>query len=189
MTETKMKTLKKRYRSGEKAFTRAEYDRLLSVINTTEEEVMVKLAVATGMRREDLANAKWSGISEDDMTLTFWEQKKRRFWTVPLPNDMMQLLRKYRHSLGRNARKQETIFPLCGRSAYRRLQALCERAGIPKRPFHALRATCIKFCQKAGWTPEQVSKLTGDTIAVIQEHYATPSSAEMQEVAREKPII
>ncbi|WP_226990803.1 hypothetical protein [Methanosarcina acetivorans] len=40
------------------------------------------------------------------------------------------------------------MFPFAGRTAYKRLhkrlQAYCERAGIQKRPFHALRATCIK---------------------------------------------
>jgi len=75
------------------------------------------------------------------------------------------------------------------RTAYRRVQDLCDRAGIPRRPFHALRATCIKFAQIAGWSPEQVAELTGDTIRVIQEHYATPSKQEMCELVREKEIV
>jgi len=33
-----------------------------------------------------------------------------------------------------------------GRTAHRKLQMYCDRARIPRRPFHALRATCIKFC-------------------------------------------
>jgi integrase len=83
----------------------------------------------------------------------------------------------------------EYIFSKTGRTAYTRLQKYCDKAGIPRRPFHALRATCIKRCQAAGWSIEQVAKLTGDTIAVIQEHYSWPSSSEMQEVAMEKPVI
>jgi hypothetical protein len=47
----------------------------------------------------------------------------------------------------------------------------------------------VKFCQKNNWTVEQVSKLTGDTIAVIQQHYSTPSNSEMQEVVEMKAII
>lgn len=70
-----------------------------------------------------------------------------------------------------------------------KLQEYCDLAGIERRPFHALRATCVKFCQKNNWTVEQVSKLTGDTIAVIQQHYSTPSNSEMQEVVEMKAII
>ena len=42
---------------------------------------------------------------------------------------------------------------------------------------------------RAEWSDEQVSALTGDTIAVIQEHYMTPSKDEMKEVTEMKPII
>lgn len=40
-----------------------------------------------------------------------------------------------------------------------------------------------------GWRVEEVAKLTGDTIAVIQEHYSTPSDMEMQEAVVMKAII
>jgi len=43
--------------------------------------------------------------------------------------------------------KGEFLFPFSGRTAYNRLQAYCECAGIQKGSFHALRATCIKFAQ------------------------------------------
>jgi integrase len=69
--------------------------------------------------------------------------------------------------------QSEYLITYSGRTANRKLQAYCDKARIPRRPFHALRATCIKFCQAAGWAPEQVSKLTGNTIAVIPEHYST----------------
>lgn len=100
---------------------------------------------------------------------------------------MMQLLVKYRNSLGKEIGKE--VLPFCGRTAHYRLQRLCIKAGIPKRPFHALRATCIKFCQAAGWSVEATAKHVGDTILVIQEHYTTPSQSEMKEFAQGKPII
>jgi integrase len=79
---------------------------------------------------------------------------------------------------------------LCSKTAYNMLQRNLSKLGFKENvPFHALRATCIKLCQKAGWTPEQTSKHVGDTIRVIQEHYSTPSIEEMKSVTRSKPIL
>ena len=47
---------------------------------------------------------------------------------------------------------------------------------------HACRATCIKFAHNAGWSDEQISKLTVDKISTIQEHYMTPSADEIRTV-------
>jgi integrase len=178
---------RERYRSGEKALTPREYRELISVIDRQEDEVLIKLAVSIGARREDLASIKVKDIDLDELKLSFYEQKKRRIHTVPLSPEMARLIKQLLNSRGKNPGQR--LFTFTGRTAYSRLQLYCDKAEIPRRPFHALRATCIKRCQAAGWTPEQVSRLTGDTIAVIQEHYSYPSSSEMQEVASSKPLI
>ena len=183
----RMKPRKERYKTGEKALTRQEYDKILLVIEKLEDKVLIKLAVSTGIRREDIVNIKWADVNEKELLITFQERKKRRIWKVYVSREMIQLLKIYQNTI--KDRKQKTILPFCGRTAYRRLQELCEKAGINKRPFHALRATCIKFCQAAGWSPEETAKHVGDTIAVINAHYLTPSDAEMREVAMEKMII
>lgn len=178
---------KERYRSGEKALTPREYEKLISVIDRQDDEVCIKLAVSIGARREDLAGIKVKDIDLDELKLSFFEQKKRRIHTVPLSPEMARLIRQLLHSRGKN--QSSDLFPYTGRTMYDRLQRYCDKAEIPRRPFHALRATCIKRCQGAGWSIEQVSRLTGDTIAVIQEHYSYPSSSEMHEVAQLKPVI
>jgi len=178
---------KERYRSGEKALTPKEYDKLFSVVDRLEDEVCFKLAISIGARREDLANIKVKDIDIDELKLSFYEDKKDRIHTVPLSPEMARLIKQLLNSRGKN--QTVDLFPFTGRTMYDRLQKYCIKADIPTRPFHALRATCIKRCQAAGWTPEQVAKLTGDTIFVILEHYAWPSSSEMQEVAMEKPVI
>jgi integrase len=201
---------KDRYRTGEHALSQREYDKLVSVIDHLEDEVMIKLAVSTGIRREDLCHGtikrkrvdkstkkitdykmitgiKISDIDFDERKLSFMESKKNRIMDVPLSDNILVLIRKLINSRGKN--QNEYLISFSGRTAHRKLQMYCDKAGIPGRPFHALRATCIKFCQAAGWAPEQVSKLTGDTIAVIQEHYSTPTNAEMLAVVQDKPII
>ena len=177
---------KERYRTGEKAFTRTEIDKLLASCATIEDELLLKLGVSLGLRREDIINIKVIDVDLNNSTISHYERKKSRLRVVPIGDNTKQLIIKYLHTIPKN---QKQLFKFSGSTAYRKLQKLCDLANIPRRPFHALRATCVKFCQNAGWTPEQVSELTGDTIRVIQEHYATPSRAEMSEVMKEKEVI
>jgi integrase len=178
-------------RTGEKSLTPKEYQKILTVCNTLEEEVLMKMAVGLGLRRRDIASVKISNIDLAEGKLTYHEHKKNRDRTVPLGPDLTQLLRKYISSLPKD---QAFLFKwgkgkYGDRTAHRRLTFLCDRAGIPQRPFHALRATCIKFKQAEGWPVEATAKLIGDTIAVVQEHYATPSDAELRELMKEKEAI
>jgi integrase len=176
---------RERYHSGEKALTRAEYEKLLSACDTFEDELFIRFAIATGLRREDFVNVKIGDIDTKNKLLSFYERKKKRNRTIPLSNDLCQLIEKYKKIIPKG---QEKLFPFSSRTAYNRLQELCKKAGIAPRPFHALRATCMKFCQHAGWTLEQTAALVGDTIEVVQEHYLTPSFDEMREVVEEKKI-
>lgn len=185
-----MKLASDRYKSGEKALTRQEYDKLIAVITDLQDELLIKMAVATGIRREDLCNIKFNDVLLKDSQLIFWESKKSRQRTIDLPESVIVLIKKFYGSLDRESlKKREYLFDFVGRTAYRHFNEWCVVAGIPERPFHALRATCIKFCHAAGWSDEQISKLTGDKISTIQEHYMTPSVDEMREVTQGKAIV
>lgn len=181
-----MVTKKERYRTGEKALTRKEYDEVLSVCGSLEDRVMVMLAVSLGLRRGDLVRVRVGNIDFINHQLTYLEKKKGdRVRIVPLGSRLEQEIRML---IGTIPKEQDTLFSFKDRQAYNRFNSLCEKAGIGPRPFHALRATCVKFCQAGGWSPEQVSELTGDTIEVIQAHYATPSQGEMAEIMRSKEV-
>jgi integrase len=175
------------YRTGEYALTRGEYEKLLQAAGSIEDRVMVMLGASLGLRRGDLVRVKVSDVDFKNNALSYHEKKKGdRIRTVPIgPRMALEL----KILMGTLAAGQETVFTFKDRQAYNRWITLCDVARIPRRPFHALRATAIKFAQAAGWTPEQVAELTGDTIKVIQEHYATPSRAEMGELVKAKEII
>jgi len=187
---------RERYTTGEKALSLDEWELLKPCIENLEDEVMLKLAVSTGIRREDLGYSEKhnSGIRISDITeledktgkMKFFEHKKNRIYEVPISKEMMRLIKLLINS---RDKKEPFLITYSGRTCHRRLQEYCDKAGIPRRPFHALRATCIKLCQLNKWRVEEVSKLTGDTIAVIQEHYSTPSEGEMQDAIRKKAII
>lgn len=180
-----MKLQSSKYKSGEKALSKKEYNKLIAAIDNIEDELLVKMAITTGLRREDLCNVKVSNINLSDGILTFHEQKKGLDRPIYLNPDIVQLITKFL----KTQEKRSKLFSFSGRTAYRHLNKWCCVAGIPERPFHALRATCVKFCQQAGWSATEVSKLTGDSIRVIQEHYSTPSDGEMKAAITEKRII
>jgi integrase/recombinase XerD len=176
---------RERYRSGQKSFTKNEFQRLMSKVGVLEDEILLTLAVNTGLRRRDITSIEIQNINLKERTTTYYENKKRRWRTIFLSSEMARRLEIYFNTL---PKKQKQLFKFNDRTAYNRLNKYCTLAGIPNRPFHALRATCVKFCQAAGWTPEEVAELTGDTIRVIQEHYSTPSLMEMKETTEKKPV-
>ena len=191
-----MKLNSSKYKSGEKALSRKEYEKLISVIDNFGDELLIKLAVSTGIRREDVCNIKIKNINFEDGILLFHESKKDKTdkvtkevtecWrSIYLDTSIVSLIKKYLNTQGR----REKLFPFSGRTAYRNLNHWCRIAEIPERPFHSLRATCYKFCQEAGWGTERAAKHIGDSVRVAQEHYATPSEGEMREAVRERPII
>ena len=186
------------YTSGEDALTEPEIHAVLGAAADFEAEVLLRLAISTGIRREDLVRVRMEGVDLEAARVRYRESKKRRQWEAQVGGEMLSALRKWVHALPSGS---EWLFPSShgpkgrksghrsGRWAYNVFQAALDGANLDRRPFHALRATCVKLCQRRGWTPEQVSRLTGDRISTIQRHYATPSRDEMGQVAREKPLL
>jgi integrase len=173
----------------DKAFTRREVDLLLQEVDRIEDEVLIRLAVTTGMRRLDVASIEIKNIDLKEGNVTFHEHMKKRWRTLTLSLDVLKAMKMYLNSLSAKDRKRKYLFPFMDRAAYNHLRVLCDRAGIPRRPFHALRGTCVKLCQEAGWSVVETAKLVGDTVAVVQLHYTTPSDAELAEAVREKAIL
>ncbi len=175
------------YRTGEHSLSRKEYGRLLDACSSIEDELMVKVGVSLGLRRYDLTHVMIADIDLDERTMSYHEKKKgNRIRTVYLSGKLAQLIVKYLKTIPNT---QTRLFSFCDKTAYNRLQNLCDIARIPRRPFHALRATCIKFHHAAGWDEEQTAELVGDSIRVIQDHYATPSKSEMREATETKDVI
>ena len=200
-----MKNYKSKSTSGEKAFSKSDWKKFIAVVDNLEDEVLYTLIVTCGFRRADICHGKSkkyigskqisviTGILVEDINLgdnpsiTYKEWKKNRTRTIYITESTKVLIKKLLNSRGKN--QPQYLINYSGATGYRRLQDYCDKAGVDRRPIHALRATCIKFCRAAEWSDEQVSALTGDTIAVIQEHYMTPSKDEMKEVTEMKPII
>lgn len=186
-----------RYKTGEKALTPQQQEKLLMALDSYRDEVLIKLELGLGCRRSDIVRIEWSNVNEHDNGITYHEKKKGdRTHTAFVSDDIIMMLK--RHQRLSNGKY---IFPgvknklshLSDRTAYDIFNRAMKRAGIirPNQcwPFHALRATCIKNCQRFKWSAEQTAAHVNDSVRVIQEHYTTPSMFERAQVAKEKPII
>lgn len=188
-----------RYRSGRDALTDEEIRKLMASCRTREEETLLSLAIASGMRREDIVAVKVGEIqdltseSEPAVSIKFWEKKKRRWYVVRIGGTAARNVLSRIHELKRS----QWLFPshhsarahLASRSAYNILHRVLARANLRPRPFHSLRATCIKQCKRLGWSMEEVMEHTGDSWRTVQEHYLTPTYEEMTALAKRKPLV
>lgn len=211
-----MKLYSDRYKSGEKALSREEYQKLIESISDIQDELLVTMGVGTMLRREDLTSVENAKINLQDRTLFFHEHKKdhlmrhpkkpgqrlgdpiiengkvvkqEKWRTIDLQPKLVTLIEKYWKTMSKEERKRKYLFTFRGRQAYNRFNAWCKVVGIPERPIHSLRATGIKFCHAAGWLDEEIAKITGDSIATIQAHYMVPSVSEMREVTEKKTTL
>jgi len=143
--------------------------------------------VTTGIRREDIVGIDLSNIDWQNNTLTFWEQKKRRFWTVPLEADTVTTLKMYINTLPKGQKK---LFNFTGRTAYNHLQGYLKKANIKKKiPFHALRTTFVKRSKELGRDIKAVQQITGDSERTILKHYSEWTMDELKEIIDKKSII
>lgn len=184
------------YKTGEFAFTETEVTQLLLSTEDFRNYVFLKTAIASGIRRGDIVALQWSGVDFDHGAITYWQNKKRRSHTCYVSPAVMQDLKRLRSISNNNhyvfdggSEKKYGQGHISSRSAYDVLQRSCKKAGLKGRPFHALRATCIKLCQKRGWSAAQTAKHVDDTIRVIQVHYEAPSVGEREQVAKDKAIV
>ena len=186
------------YKSGRDALTKHQVEKLLLSFDRTYEKALIHLTIAAGLRRIDVVNLKRNDFDPDTGKLIFYEHKKRRTREITIPSqEAIQSLRLHLNS----SRKSKWLFPspllgkkykdnhVSDRQAYDIFNEHLDKIGLKRRPFHSLRATCIKLCDEQGWTAVETAELVGDTVRVVQEHYQTPSNEQMNNLAKNKPII
>lgn len=164
------------YRSN--SLTIEEQELLLKFTDSYEDEVLFKLALYGGLRRADVVGIEIANINFQERTLRFWEQKKRRYWTIPIKDSLMHSLKKYVAI----KKGERFLFDFSDRTAYNKLQRTLKRAGITKNiSFHDLRRSMIKTAKKRGISRGAVAQITGDSIRVIERYYENLDMDELHE--------
>jgi len=187
---------RKQYRTGEHSLSVEEANKLLNTCSDFTEKILLKVAIYGGIRRGDIVRLSWKDIDFQERTVSYDEKKKSRNRTIYFSKELMNEIKQLRSI----HKEEHYLFPgrsnlkygkghISSKTAYNILQRNLVAARINQRPFHSLRATCVKLCQARGWSVEQAAKHIGDTVRVVQEHYSTPSVSEMKELSQEKQIL
>ncbi|HWF36951.1 MAG TPA: site-specific integrase [Candidatus Acidoferrales bacterium] len=142
----------------------------------------------TGFRGFDAADLKWSEVDLRERSISRVTHKRRKSVWVSLHPELHFALEteceKQRPQLAdRVLLNPDTGRPMTRPGLYRRIKVLGERAGVERAHPHRFRDTLAVDLLAKGATPYDVSKILGDTIAVIEEHYA-PYVKELRERGR-----
>lgn len=181
-----------------KALSESQIVKLLSVCETTEDSILIKLAIEFGLRRGDITNLLIENVKLDEQLLYFSEQKKGgRIRKLPIRPWLCTELRQFINAINGT---RKTLFSFSSdRTAYNRLQEIYCKAGyskkvrhgkgfrfVPPFPFHALRGTCYKRLRAEGKTLEFAVAWLGDTIGVASQHYGVVTEAELEDAVRKE---
>jgi integrase len=174
--------------TGEKALTEEEYKKVLSFADTGEKKLLLMIGAGLGIRRFDMSRIIVRNINFNDHTIVYLEKKKHDApHTVPLPQSLEQELKIYINDQKKGI--NDRLFSVHDRQLCNWFYEMLQNANISKRGIHSLRGTCVKLCQKQGWSIEQTAKLINDRVSTVQEHYSVPSASELADCMRTKNII
>lgn len=180
-----MTRITKRY-TGDLALTRDEYDRLISVADNFEDRLLLMIGVSIGCRRSDIVRMKLENINLNRHEISYYEKKKGdRIRTVPIPPKLETELKLY---MVEQKRKSGNIFSFKDRQAWNRFNAMCDRAGVTRRPIHSLRSTCVFFLMEAGFSVAECAKIIGDNESTVFKHYLGCTNTYMNDKMRKLVI-
>jgi integrase len=119
----------------ERRLEEGEEERLMAVVSP-EMRNIIYLALETAMRREEIANLRWSRIDLERRTATLYETKNGETRTIPLSPPALEILRALRpESNGRDDR----VFTQTPSAITQAMRRACRNAELPDLRFHDLR--------------------------------------------------
>ena len=185
-------------RAGENALSIDEVYKLLFSIEDSYASAIISLCIATGMRRHDLACLKRENYDRVNMTITFYEKKKRINRTIPIPSITAV---NFINSHLDNARESVWLFPspkqtgkykdahVSDRHIYDIFNESLDNVGLERRTLHSLRATCLQLAFLNGWNLIDGCNLIGNKLATSQFHYDVQNHGNMKDLAKNNPIF
>jgi integrase len=166
----------------ERVLTAIEQEGLLK--NSPHElVVIIKLALSTGMRRDEVLFLKWEWVNlqEGFITLPLTHTKSKKSRRVPINAVVRQILREANLESGRP--EKGLVFHVSSTDygsrtwLQRAFKEACTRAGIEGVRFHDLRHTTATRLVEAGIPLHAVAELLGHSSVRMTERYSHPQES------------
>ena len=144
----------------ERRLRAGEWERLLEASRETRNPFLfplVQLALATGMRRGELLNARWTDLNWTASTLHIPLTKNGDPRTIPLSSQAKHVLAGQGLAWSNEAR----IIPISAEAAKLGWQRLTKRAGIEDLHFHDLRHEAVSRFFELGLSVPEVALISG----------------------------
>ncbi|WP_407193819.1 site-specific integrase [Bradyrhizobium sp. STM 3566] len=161
----KMRMRTRRLRPG-------ELNTLLKATRSCRRPVIVQIiqfALATGMRRGEIANMQWKDLDLKRRLLTIPVTKNGHARTIPLSNDAIK-------KLPRRCSIDGRVFSMTGNAIHLAWDRITERAGLDDLRFHDLRHEAISRFFELGLTIPEVATISGHRDATMLLRYAHATS-------------
>ncbi|WP_245163375.1 site-specific integrase [Bradyrhizobium vignae] len=131
---------------------------------------IIQFALATGMRRGEIADMQWKDLDLKRRLLTIPVTKNGHARTIPLSNGAIKSLPKRCSIDGR-------VFSMTGNAIHLAWDRITERAGLDDLRFHDLRHEAISRFFELGLTIPEVATISGHRDATMLLRYAHASSS------------
>ncbi len=130
---------------------------------------IIQFALATGMRRGEIANMRWKDLDLKRRLLTIPVTKNGHARAIPLSNEAVKALPRQRSFGGH-------IFSMTGNAIHLAWDRITQRAGIDDLRFHDLRHEAISRFFELGLTIPEVAAISGHRDATMLLKYAHAAS-------------
>lgn len=170
----------------ERFLSRVEADKLIAAAKAPHIRLFILIALNTGARRGAILDLDWGRVDFEHRLIFFRragraESKKRRA-TVPINDALIGPLQE-----AAKTATTEWVIEYRGRKAGNIRHAFersVERAGIPYCTRHDLRRTAASWMMMGRVPVEEIAKMLGDTVEMIEKVYGRFSPDYLREAAR-----
>lgn len=138
-----------------------EYDRLLSVADEAMQK-LIKVAVATGLRKDNLLSLDWSQVDLSSARITV-TLKGNKLHSIRMPPET-------RAALATDTRRKGKVFDTT--NFRRRWDKAVEAAGLADFRFHDLRHTCASWARMEGADLADICEALGHSNIAVTMRYA-----------------
>ena len=165
-------------------FSAEDIKKMKDAAEASEDRLMFWLLFQTGLRREDAANLRWSGINGYVTCVT---EKRGKGVRIPIRPELRAALNaelandKRGHELNDYVLWNAAVGkPFNGNRIYDHVKKLGERAGVENCHPHRFRHTFVVDGLMGGNSIEEMAAYIGDKPATVQKYYAQYTDARRE---------